>query len=40
MGRYRSAEEKIEILNRCFKGETAVKLQKEYGLSELWNSLV
>jgi len=34
MGRQRSAEEKIEILNRYFKGETAVKLQKEYGLSD------
>ena len=34
MGRHRSAEEKIEILNRYFNGETAVKLQKEYGLSD------
>lgn len=34
MGRHRSAKEKIEILNRYFKGETAIKLQKEYGLPE------
>lgn len=34
MGRHRSAEEKMEILNRYFKGETAVKLQKEYDLPD------
>lgn len=33
MGRIRSAEEKMEILNRYFNGETAVKLEREYGLS-------
>lgn len=29
----RTVEEKMEILNRYFNGETAVKLENEYGLS-------
>lgn len=33
MGKVRSLEEKIEILNRYFQGETAVKLEQEYNLS-------
>lgn len=33
MGRNRTAEEKMEILNRYFNGETAVKLEREFGLS-------
>ena len=34
MGKHRSTEEKMEVLNRYFNGETAVKLQKEYGLPD------
>lgn len=33
MGKHRTVEEKMEILDRYFNGETAVKLENEYGLS-------
>ena len=33
MGKHVSADKKMEAINRYYNGETAVKLEKEYGLS-------
>ena len=33
MGKHFSADKKMEAINRYYNGETAIKLEKEYGLS-------
>ena len=33
MGKHVNAERKMEAINRYYNGETAIKLEKEYGLA-------